>query len=424
MTTTRDDGPGAVTAALEDGGGEAARHLLDAGFGWPRGKTATGAALAAWLTAIADYAIAVSFDDVVDTAVAAASDPDSPDRLYALGYALIDRNLPRLAASVLWHCLALVGDSEEVVCELSSALETALAYADARDVLAAQPALRQRSYLARYLYAFNAAMSGDLAIARTVLPTLTPESPETASLQATIASIVERADRVAGVCALDQRDLRGWHFVLTGGLLTHLSPYGYDTPMHGRYAWLADSYARLRTGIDRAAALLGDLALPCVYVPEGRDHEIVAHALAAKLGLPLAPWPVLGVPAPGIIAAYDLATLPRACVPQLVQRRPDQFVFAHASPWTVDSPIAPDVTTLLYQSVVAPWEATEQATADPRSVEDIARDVIASAGLLADDVSADDRSPLDPLSACAWPLLPGPRSRLWAGGPVPSNRFA
>src|SRR4030095_14703342 len=96
---------------------------------------------------------------LADLAGAAVRDPDSPDRLYDLGYALIDAGAPAIAASVLWRCLALVGNSEEVVCELVSALESAMAYADAFEVLAAQTELRAQSFLCRYLYAFNAAMT-------------------------------------------------------------------------------------------------------------------------------------------------------------------------------------------------------------------------------------------------------------------------
>src|SRR4030095_8380430 len=111
---------------------------------------------------------------LADLAGAAVRDPDSPDRLYDLGYALIDAGAPAVAATVLWRCLALVGDSEEVVCELVSALESALAYDDACSVLQEHAALRARSFLCRYLYAFNATMIGRLEILRETMPLLAP----------------------------------------------------------------------------------------------------------------------------------------------------------------------------------------------------------------------------------------------------------
>lgn len=422
-----------IRALIAAGDDQAAFARLIASFGWPRGRALAASELPRWVELIARLAEHRGAPELAEIADAVVQDPMSPDRLYELGYALIDAGGPAMAATVLWHCLALVGDSEEVVCELVSALESALAYDDALEVLEQHAALRQRSFLCRYLYGFNAAMAGKLDKTREVLPRLQPDSSETAALQATLAGIVERADRVRGVCPLDARDLRGWHYVLSGGLLSHLSPYGFDEPMRGRYAWLADSLPRLATGIERLAALVAPLELPCVYAPEGRSHAIVAHAVAARLGLTVAPWPAVGVPAPGLVVLYDLAELPPAAVPQLVQRRPGQVLFAHASPWTVDSPIAPDVTTLLYQSLVPPWGAStvvDPATrevstsdADERDVEAIARDLLAIPRLDDADLTADQPDAWAALVARTWPPTPGSRSRLWAGGPVPSSRF-
>jgi hypothetical protein len=235
------------------------------------------------------------------------------------------------------------------------------------------------------------------------------------------------------VCPLDGRDLRGWHYVLTGGLVSHQSPYGFDEPMHGRYAWLADSLGHVATGLERLAQLVRPLELPCVYAPPGRDHEILGRAAAIRLGLPMAPWPAIGVPAPGLVVMYDLAQLPATEVQRLVQRRPEQIVFAHASPWTADSPVAPDVTTLLYQTLVPPWgeavsvdpDTREVRTTPPddRSIEAIASELAAHPGLEPAGTASDAPAAWAVLVARTWPPSPGPRARLWAGGPVPSNRF-
>lgn len=406
---------------------------LRAHLGWPAGRELPAADLPRWVAELAQFATGRGADELAALADAVVRDPDSPDHLYRLGYALIDAGTPEIAATVLWRCLALVGESEEVLCELVSALESALAHGDAFELLARYPELRARSYLPRYLFAYNAAMTGRIEVTRDVLPSLAPTSEDTETLHATIAGFVARADRTAGATPLDLRDLRGWHYVLNGGLVSHQSPYGFEEPMHGRYAWLADSIPRLATGIARLGALIAPLQLPCVYAPEGRDHEIVAEAIAARLGIPRAPWPALGVPAPGLVALYDLQGLPAAQVAQLVQRRPDQVLFAHASPWTIDSPIAPDVTTLLYQSLVPPWGASalidpatrevSQVAADDRPIEAIAAEVAASPGLDPDELAADESARWDALVARVWPPEPGPRSRLWAGGPVPSSRF-
>lgn len=427
------DPTAAIAALLAGGDDRAAFDQLHAALGWPSGKAIPAAELPRWLELVAELAVRRGADPLAELARAAVQDPDSPDRLYDLGYELIDAGVPAIAAAVLWRCLALVGDSEEVVCELVSALESALAYPDAARVLEDRAALRARSFLCRYLYAFNAAMSGRLEVTRAVLAELDPDSEETAGLQGTIRGICERADRVTGACPLDTRDLRGWHYVLTGGLLTHQSPYGFDEPMHGRYAWLADSLPRVATGIERLAQLVAPLALPCVYAPPGSDHEIVAHAAAARLGIPVAPWPAVGVPAPGLVVMYDLAQLPGGDVARLIQRRPDQIVFAHASPWTSNSPVAPDVTTLLYQTLVPPWgghtivdretHTLSEAPADDRAAQAIARELAATAGLDDQELVADEPTRWAGLVARVWPPAPGPRSQLWAGGPVPSSRF-
>jgi hypothetical protein len=423
-----------IAALLAVGEDRAAFDQLRAGLGWPSGKAIPAADLPRWLELVAELAVRRGAEPLAELARGAVRDPDSPDRLYDLGYALIDAGAPAIAAAVLWRCLALVGDSEEVVCELVSALESALAYPDAVAVLEEHAALRARSFLCRYLYAFNAAMSGRLDVTRASLAGLEPDSAETAGLRDAIRGICERADQVAGLCPLDARDLRGWHYVLTGGLVTHQSPYGFDEPMHGRYAWLADSAARVATGLDRLAQLIAPLALPCIYAPPGRDHEIVAQAAALRLGLPLAPWPAVGVPAPGLVVMYDLAQLPGGDIARLIPRRPDQVVFAHASPWTTDSPLAPDVTTLLYQTLVAPWNAhtivdpdtgaLSQGGPDERASTDIAGELAASPGLDEPELAADEPARWAALVARVWPLSPGPRSRLWGGGPVPSSRFA
>lgn len=429
-----EDEAATIEGMIAAGDDDAAFAELRTRFGWPAGKQVAPALLPRWLASVAELAIRRGADSLAELARDAVRDPDSPDRLYDLGYALIDAGAPELAASVLWRCLALVGESEEVVCELVSALESALAYGDALAVLGEYPALRARSFLCRYLYAFNAAMAGQLAITRDTLPLLAPASADEETMYARIVALVGRADRVAGVCPLDGRDLRGWHYVLTGGVLLHLSPYGFDQPMHGRYAWLADSIPRVATGVQRLTALVRDLALPCVYAPPGRSHEILARAVATVLGIPLVPWPAIGVPAPGLVVLYDLAELPAADVARLAQRRPEQIVFAHASPWTQDSPVAPDVTTMLYQTLVAPWgeaivvnpDAREVDTAPPddRPADVIAAEIVASRGLDDEDLASEQLDRYAALVERVWPLAPEPRSRLWAGGPVPSSRFA
>ncbi len=379
---------------------------------------------------------AMGHRELAERAAHASVDSLDPDGLYQLGYQLVEEGLPAIASTVLARCLELVPGSEEVVTELVSSLERQLAYADARRVLEANPALLETSFLCRYLHAFNAAMSGDLATVRADLPKLAPVDAVHEIMGQRLAAIVARADRaaVAG-CRLDQHDLRGWHYVLSGGLLTHLSPHGFDEGMNGRYAWVQDRPAMVKLGLERLRAVLSawDLTLPCVYAPPGRDHEVLGEAAARVLGLPLARWPVVGVPAPGLVVVYDLASVERKDLERLLERRSEQVLYAHATGWTEDGAIAADVTMLLHQSIVAPWEpqlvidpATGQAKtgdADPRTVDELGATVAASPEVKDDDRSRDDLPGLLSLAKAVGPPPPGRRERMWAGGPVGSSRF-
>lgn len=423
-----------IAGMLERGQEDAAFAELRTRFGWPVGRDLAPSELPRWIGLVAALAARRNAPQLTALATEAVRDPDSPDRLYDLGYALIDAGAPAIAASILWRCLALVGQSEEVVCELVSALESALAYDDAFGVLAEYPTLRQHSFLCRYLYAFDAVMSGRLDVARETAPQLLPDTPEHEGMAATIHAMLARVDRLAGIAPLDRLDLRGWHYVIGGSVLLHQSPYGYDEPMHGRYAWLGDSYSRIAFGLSRLAELARAHQLECVYAPPGRDHEIVAIAASRRLDLPLVPWPAVGVPAPGLVVLYNLADLAHNDVLRLLQRRPDQILFAHATPWTVDNPVSPDVTTLLFQTIVPPWgesmivnrttEEIEKVPADERPAEELAEVILAAPPLDSAELVTDQPERYAALVKHGWPLDHGPRNRLWAGGPVPSSRFA
>jgi hypothetical protein len=139
------------------------------------------------------------------------------------------------------------------------------------------------------------------------------------------------------------------------------------------------------------------------------------------------------LPRPGLVVLYDLAELDRSEAIRLTQRRDGQVLYAHASPWTWDCPVAADVTTLLYQTLRAPWaeqiaidpdtRETTSTPADARPADEIAAEIVASPRLAAEDLAADEPARWQTLVARTWPFAPGPRSRLYAGGPVPSGRL-
>ncbi|KAB2910324.1 MAG: hypothetical protein F9K40_02865, partial [Kofleriaceae bacterium] len=388
-------------AALNAGDAEAAFREFRWALWYPRAVPIDE--LVDGLGVLARIFAAMGHKELAERAAHSSIDSLDPDGLYQLGYQLVEEGLPAIASTVLLRCLALVPGSEEVVTELVSALERQLAYADARRVLEANPSLLETSFLCRYLRAFNAAMSGDLAAVREAVDTLAPREAVHEIMAQRIASIVARADRAAGAgCALDGLDLRGWHYVLGGGMLGHLSPHGFDEGMHGRYAWVQDTLAMVKMGLERLRTVLRvwGVAPPCVYAPPGRDHEVLGEAAARVLGLPRVPWPSVGVPAPGLVVVYDLASVERKDLERLLERREGQVLYAHATGWTEDGAIGADVTTILHQSIVSPWEPqlvidpgtgeAKTGDADARAVEELGAAVAASADMGAEDVARDD----------------------------------
>jgi hypothetical protein len=393
--------------------------------------------LADALGVLARITVAMGHREVAELCARASTDVDDPDALFALGYELIEVGLPAIAATVLRRCLDVVPGSEQVVIELVAALERVLRYGDAADVLRAHGKLVDDSFACRYHLAFDAVMSGALDEARLIAARLGDDaatSDDERFMAARIGALLARADRVAAVTPLDATDLRGWHYVVTGGVLLHRSPHGFDAGMRGRYAWLQDSRALLMTGALRLRELLAgwSVAPPVVYALPGPDHERVAEVVARVLGVPRAPWPALGVPAPGIVAAYDLADVPWRDLERLVERRDGQLLFAHASRWVEDGPVAPDVTTLLHQSVIPPWGArlvvdaagaTRRAEADERDADMLAAEIVTTPPIEGDDLVHDDLPGLAALAAAIGAPTVGRRERLWGGSPVISSRF-
>jgi hypothetical protein len=363
--------------------------------------------------------------------------------LYQVGYDLIERDLPLCAATVLELAAGLAPGDAEVLTELSAAFERALCFAQARDALQRAPELVATEFMPRYLLGYNALMSGDVDGLREALDGLAELEREdyhpqlTGRLQRMLARSERlQAARPLGDASLDRKDLRGWHHALTGGVLTHLSPWGFDEGMNGRYAFLQDSLANVRVGLERLALLCEEWgsAPERVYLLGERGADVLAHAAARRLELPLVAWGPEGRCEPGLIPAYDLSDLPGGTLDLLRTRRPGQLLWAHATCWTTDFPFAADVTTLLYQSNVAPWgermrvdpetRAVETSESDERGPEALAEEVLA-AEVEAEDDPADDREVLRAFAQAAGPppSEEGPRERMWAGSPVGSNRF-
>lgn len=329
----------------------------------------------------ADIATPIAGQEFADIVRQAAQDERDVQALYNLGYQLIEQSLHGMAATVLLRAHLLVPGAEPMVTELVVALEGMGAHAEAARLLQAQPQLVQTSFMCRYLLAYNALMSGDVDETRRLAPGLESllarsgaeeeQAQAFAGMKERIHQMLARADALQGVSPLDRKDLRGWHFVTTGGVLLHLSPYGFDEGMTGRYAFLQDSQALCLEGIRRVEAVLAQAGCkpPRVFVLPDRYSAILAHATARVLGLPTEPWPEQGSDAPGLIVAYDLLSLEVPLLQTLRTHRPGQVLWSHATQWTEEAPFAADLTTFLYQQNTPPWGERLRVNPETQKVE-------------------------------------------------------
>ena len=144
------------------------------------------------------------------------------------------------------------------------------------------------SWLHRFQYVYNALMAGALDTAADGFTRL-PEPQDTAWAPARekVRRMLARAGTARAVTSLDRRDLRGWHYVLTGGVLATLSSYGYDA-MTGRWAYLSDSADACAAALQRLTLTLDAAAIApqSVALLPDRSSQILGAAAAAMLSLP------------------------------------------------------------------------------------------------------------------------------------------
>ncbi len=421
-------------ALLRAGDVESAFHRIKPAISWPGPED--DAELQALLGATAEIVAHMAGEAVADLFRAAAGSPDGR-RMRDLGYGLLDLGLPEVAATVLGRCRRLLPGDDGLLSALASALEQTGLPQEGRAVLKSEPLALARNAGLRHQLALLTGLSGELAELRDLVPRLgQPADDQQRAIAAWAQRALYRAELTDGVCTLDEDDLRGWHWVLTGGLLTHLSPYGFEEGMRGRYAFVQDSGTAFLHGVTRLREVLSalDERPPCIYALPDRDSEIAAAVVSRVLDLPVRPWPIRGVPAPGLLVAYDLrAADPHAQV-ALLRREPGQILWAHVGCWTETAMLSPDVVTLLAQHVIAPWgeqlrvdDATGEVVhgeAMAGSPDEIAARVLQSEPVHAEDCALDAPEQLLRLADRARGLpTTRPRERWFVGSPVLSGRF-
>lgn len=417
------------------------RHLRAEGDAVPLGEMARLVAGAGRLAGLEDLAQAAAAAEAAD-----GSGAQDVQALYDFGYACIERGAAYLAVRPLARALELAPVAAPVLSELVAALEHDGQHGRAVAVLEAHESVMNWQH--RFYYVYNALMAGDLDKAGEGYGRL-PEPADAAWIPARskVRRMLARAGIARAVTSLGWQDLRGWHYVLTGGILASLSPHGFNEGMTGRWAYVGDSaqgcaaaLARLRLILDAAGAAPGSVAL----LPD-RSSRILGTAAAATLGLPAADFDPGQPAAHTLVVAYDLTKTDPGAVAALRERGPGQILFERATCWTDPPRVTADVSGLLGQVVVSPWAGqlrrlddgtVGQGPADDRPAEAVAAEIARARpepdqgdGSAPPDSGEGLRRFVEAITA------PGVRERDggWLGGvreyvpdagPVPSSRFA
>jgi len=398
------------------------------------------------LRSLAQIAQPIAGDELAQCMLQAAEQPNDAQPLYKLGYDLYEQKLCGIAATVLERAHRLYPENIEILHELVSCLEPIFRNDVACAVLLKSAHIKH-DLMSQYLLAFHSMMIGDVQTARLMQQSfLVPHAPqELAWAPAAIGGMLARADRLAANTPLDFKDTRGWHAVIHASLLLHLSPYGWEEGMRGRYAFLMDNYSRCKEGIQRVAAVLQEaqLNVPRVIALPDRSSQILGLATARQLGLPLEPWPTSNdVDGPCLFVVYDLDEVSNADVLNAVaQHRAGQLLWSHAACWTDPFPFAADLVTFEYQTNFSPWAAgrlhvNSKTKTTERLGEDSSPDEELVARILeapADEDFVRDEDVLRKLVRSLKDIeashtvgifrSQGPRTRYRIGTPVRSNRF-
>jgi hypothetical protein len=396
---------------------------------------------------VAGAAQIAGFDDLAQAAAAVTGGDCSGTReaqaLYDFGFACLERGAGYLAVRPLALALELAPGSAPVLSELVTALESDGQHARAVGVLEKhEPGLQ---WLHRFQYVYNALMAGQLDKAADGFGRL-PEPQDDAWRPARdkVRRMLARAGAARTVTPLDLQDLRGWHYVLTGGILATLSPYGYTAGMTGRWAYLGDTLASCAAALARLQLILtaaGTGPQAVALLPD-RSSRILGLAAAAALGLPAADFDPGTPAADSLVVAYDLTSTDPGAVAALRERAPGQVLFERATCWTSPPQVSADVSGLLGQTVLPPWAAQPrlladgtagQGPADDRPAEAIAAEIARTAPGHGD---GDGSAPPDPdqtlrrftqvVTAASdgdggW--LGGIREYIPDAGPAPSSSF-
>jgi len=376
-----------------------------------------------------------SIDAIID-------DPENVDGLYDLAYALYEEGLYGVAAMLLRKALDIDPSNIRVITELSANLEVLMFHNDAYKMLVEARVFFGDDSMCLYLLGYNAIMVGNVEAAKSILPILEKDPDDTIQFMfAMLRGMVNRALALKKTRALDERDLRGWHLAINGSILLHLSPYGFDDGMLGRYAYISDNYPLIKDGILRIGKILehSDIQVEAIITLPDRGSRALGIAASKILEIPMIAWNEFDETTQGLIIVYDLHDIDDPdIISRLQNHNPNQILWCHATCWTTTFPFAADITTYLYQNKVAPWEEqlayiedqVQMSPADKSDESELADKIIeAEIDESFFDDAEDIISLLNALKTINEPDRPGifqssgKRFKLREGSPVQSSRF-
>lgn len=396
--------------------------------------------LADWLARLADVLADLGLEEaqVADVALGAGG-VRAADPLYRAGWTLCEIGAWDLAVAPLARAHLLRPGDVEIVGELAVALEAVGAARDAVqlyqenvDVLGDAPVLR-------YHYGFCAAFAGRIDLTRQMAATLPAETDPFRELHARLDGYVARHEAVARHLPLDDGDVRGWHAVLSGGVLLVRSP-GEQEGMNGRFGMSWEQPGQVARVLDRLGLALrvADVVPTAVVAGAERDDRVLASAVAERFELPvLEP----GKPAPAerlLVVRFRWADETGAAGGELD--------FAYWLPFHLRHGRAPAIVGLLAQRVAPPWgermrlvgfdpgnpaQRGEVVTEppDPREPEVIGAELARQPADPPDGEDAADARQTELVvralgGARPWVgLYGGTTPEHWPGGPVPSPTF-
>jgi hypothetical protein len=332
-----------VEAALAAGDAYGAQQAVERALGGLR-SDASASDWASILGSVVRLAQHWNDDTLLTAATRANDDPGDANALWAVGHRLIDRNLLVMAESVLVRAVQ-VGPSSQTVAELAAVRELQGSY-EAAAAAIVDNGFDNDDPLCSFLLAFNCAMQCDLEPARSRVLALEQLGEEPfATMAATLRALLRRADVVGD--RLQPKDLRAWHFVWTGGILLAPSP---PTPRSGLATWWD-----LRLALQALATSLGELGIEVdrALAPPDRGSQILGHAAAAILGVPLSTW--RGNGESGLLVVYDELELDAVLRTAMRRRTADQVLYVHVADATREQPAAGDLTGLYGCGYRTPW---------------------------------------------------------------------